>query len=293
VATYTGEADGNFTGPIGQWDRYGPLLASMVRWCGSEDASLPEGVHVMSRLVDGGCRVELHLDPERPVAQLDAMPTVKVLRTQGGVPLDPAELTFEWEGTDLLRTDLTLGSDEVVIPVLQFPGRAPVPLEPVRLPYSYEFAPPENTKGRMILAGMAAASSGVELMNVKRAWYAIPASRHYKLLLPWLVGLALILFLVEIAERRLGFSLPSLRSRPDIKDADKQPDNDEAKPGPSTRSRKRKRSVNASTGASADAPPEANKLADHAGALDAQEQSEALGGAFRAAKKRAKNRTAR
>ncbi len=78
-------------------------------------------------------------------------------------------------------------------------------MPPVCLPYSPEFDPRRQENGRPALTAMAVATNGKERLDLGEVWNDLPKLPQFVSLTPWLVLLTALVFLVEIAERRIGF----------------------------------------------------------------------------------------
>ena len=59
VLCYTGEADGQYTGPIAGWKNTGEFFTSLARWTAGKSQGLGPGVLPTQELRNGVCRVEL------------------------------------------------------------------------------------------------------------------------------------------------------------------------------------------------------------------------------------------
>ncbi|MGH7223471.1 MAG: hypothetical protein ACRELF_09600, partial [Gemmataceae bacterium] len=91
-----------------------------------------------------------------------------------------------------------------VLATVAVPGQEPVALPPVCLPYSPEFQPAEKGRGLAALEHLARASGGKERLELAAVWKELP--RHVRLVsvVPWLLGAAVVLLLLEVFERRSG-----------------------------------------------------------------------------------------
>ena len=78
-------------------------------------------------------------------------------------------------------------------------------LPPVCLPYSPEFAPDRADRGRTVLADIGKTTGGRDRLNLAEIWTTLPRQLRFVQLSIWLVIAALILFLLEVLQRRIGF----------------------------------------------------------------------------------------
>ena len=204
VLCYTGEADGEFTGPIAKWPGLGECYSSLVRWTSGDPIQLPGNMLLLHKVLGGICRIELHLDPARKEEPISEVPKVRVLQgVPGGRPTS-REVTMRWNSADLLVAEIPLAGRETALCTVAIPGLGPVTLSPVCLPYSPEFKPPEEGRGRIALERLAKATGGKERMDLPGIWKSLPTKPHYVEFSQWLILAALALFILEILQRRTG-----------------------------------------------------------------------------------------
>ncbi|QNN21243.1 VWA domain-containing protein [Planctomycetales bacterium ZRK34] len=206
---YTGQVDGEFTGPIARWNEYGDTLTAMVRWTAGQRLDLPNNMVLTQRQDEGVVRVKLHLDPQREATGLDAMPNVSILRGRPGEKPEAADVTMTWLDADTVGVEFDLFGSETAIATVSFSGSAggghpPIALPAVTLPYSPEFKPVSTQRGPATLARLAAATSGIERLDLPAIWEALPKLPRRIDLSPFILSAALLMFLLEVLERRTG-----------------------------------------------------------------------------------------
>jgi Mg-chelatase subunit ChlD len=216
VLCYTGEADGKFTGPIGQWSSFGDWLLSMVLWTvGEESAESAEAnpIVITQKLTGNINRVELHLDPERNrLYDPDGPVRMTVLREGATCPAEADTQTLEWISPDLLAADIPIAGDETILATIHLDKERNRSLCPQCLPYCPEYKPTDTDTGLNILEKIAAVSGGVERVKPADIWNEVPAKLRYYDMSPWLILAAMVVFLLEILERRTAIlsSLPGI-----------------------------------------------------------------------------------
>jgi hypothetical protein len=113
---------------------------------------------------------------------------------------------LEWEAGDTATGRAALTKPGHYLPVVDLGGDGLLRGPPVSVPYSPEFLPVDEEEGRALLRGLAAATDGRTLAVAgeafRRAGTVAPGGRLD--LRPWLALAALLVLLVEVAERRLG-----------------------------------------------------------------------------------------
>jgi Mg-chelatase subunit ChlD len=202
VLCYTGEADGEYTGPIAGWENAGTFFTSAARWtAGAEDAFGPN-IATVQQLRDGVCRVDVHLDPDRDAPPFEQPPELTALIGRPGQAAESRKIGVRWSGADMLTAEIPLTGDETVLPALTIPELGSRSLAPVCLPYSPEYRPAAQGAGAQLLAAAARATGGVNRLDLGEIWQDIPRAPRLVSLAPYLLGASLVLFLLEVVERR-------------------------------------------------------------------------------------------
>jgi len=199
---YTGEADGEFTGPIAGWPKVGEFLTTLAKWTAGPQDELPGHMVLAQQLVGDVCRVALYLPPRRDALPFDAPPTVSTLRGRPGGPPETEVHPMQWDGPDTLVLDVPLSGNETALASVRIPEVGQFTLPPVCLPYSAEYRPAEEGEGRATLARLARATGGVERADLPLIWGDLPSAPQRVPLAPWLLVTAVGLVLVEVLERR-------------------------------------------------------------------------------------------
>ena len=205
VVCFAGEADGKFSGPLASWNQAGEFYPTLARWTSGKRQPLPDDQLLTEEVRDGVCFVQLHLDPERKTDPFSALPKVKILHGLAGLPPAKQNLALEWKNADLLEAAIPMNGRETLLNTVEIPSQQPVTLPPVCLPYSPEFAPEQPGRGAAALAQIAATSGGKERIEIPQTWAELQVKSRYIEIVPWLLIAAVLLFLVEIFERRTGW----------------------------------------------------------------------------------------
>ncbi len=204
VLCYTGQADGPYTGPMGTWPEVGNFLTSLAKWTAGSQEELPGGMLLQQDVGDDLCRVALHLDPGRDAQPFEAVPTVSTLRGRLGKTPETHRGRMHWDDPDTLVLDVPLRGDETALSSVRVPGVGRFTLPPVCLPYSAEFKPVAEGRGRDTLERLARATGGVPRADLPLIWDALPSRPQRVPLVPWLLTAAVVLLLAEVLERRTG-----------------------------------------------------------------------------------------
>lgn len=242
VAAYTGEVDGQFTGPIASWGEFGNMITSLTRWTTGRNLPLPAGMLLRQVVNNGQYRIELHLDPQRAEMDLDKLPVVSLLKGKVGTTPSSSTLTMRWVSPDSLAVDVPLGSDDTALATIDMGGLGVHNLSPVTLPYSPEFEPMRTDHGRPSLEQIARVTAGKERIDLGNIWQELARQPRWEPVAHWVLLLAVLLLLMEVFERRSGMMSASLTwalgSRSWLKSnvpADAQGGGDENTPGNSSK----------------------------------------------------------
>ncbi|MBS1792022.1 MAG: VWA domain-containing protein [Acidobacteria bacterium] len=214
VMAYTGEADGDYTGPIAGWSSAGDFFTSLARWTAGDTANLPGNMLITQEVKNGASTIQLHLDPDRDeagqVAQQSAiltngsLPKVTTLRGIAGSKPTSEKAEMHWADADTLELNIPLNGSETTLSTVEIPGVSPVTLSPVALPYSPEFKPVDAEEGQSALARLASATGGKERLELSGLWKDLPRQPRLVELAPYLLFVAIALVLLEVLERHTG-----------------------------------------------------------------------------------------
>lgn len=206
VAVYTGEVDGQWTGDFAAWSRAGSLIASLVRHAAGSSGSAGEDVVIRQRLEPGALRIDVYTDRAESMER----PEVRTLRVVGE-QTRAEQRAMSLTASDRLTLTVPLGGRETVVPAVRLDGET-IPLTPAVLPYSPEHRPETGvasagglaSDGERVLARLSERTGGRERVTLASMWEEMPASVRLTELRPWLAALAVVVLLLEVAERRLG-----------------------------------------------------------------------------------------
>lgn len=206
VLCFTGEADGQFSGALAQWPQAGEFYSSLARWTLGKPSTLPENMLLSHEIREGACRVELHLDPERAYDPFAQTPVIDVLHGVAGESPLRNTYAMRWISADTLETVVPIRGRETALPIVRIDKEQPITLDPVCAPYSPEFRPDLSNRGHSTLKQLARISGGEERTDLSRIWRSLPVKRRQVSVTPWFVLASLVLFLLEIFERRTGLA---------------------------------------------------------------------------------------
>ncbi len=174
VLCYTGEADGEYTGPIAAWSNVGTFFSSLARWTAGKSQGLADNAVATQELRNGVCRIELHLDPEREKSPFDRLPELTVLRAVPATAADSNTAPMHWSSADTLIGEMPLSGSETVLSTVAAPGLGQATLAPMCLPYSPEYLPQKRGRGAADLEQLAKATGGCQRLDLGSIWQDIP-----------------------------------------------------------------------------------------------------------------------
>jgi hypothetical protein len=201
---YTPQADGPYTGAMVNWPQLGQFLSSLALWTAGQQGQL-DGDRVLTQQVQHGlCTLRLHLDPSRHEHTVTMPPVVTTLHGYAGGAPKTQTMTMTWQDADTLAVEFPLQGAQTYLSTVEIPGAGPITLPPVTLPYSPEFQPANRQRAVEFLVGLARSTGGKEQMDVSDIWKDLPSKSRVVSLSPWLIVSAVVLFLLEIFQRRTG-----------------------------------------------------------------------------------------
>jgi hypothetical protein len=153
---------------------------------------------------DGSCVVKLHLDPETESPPFLEMSKVTILRGLPGERPTAKKAILQWGAAHTLVAEIPLDGRETALCTVEMPDGSRASLPPVCLPYSPEYRPEDAQTGRTSLEQLAAATAGIERVNLPGIWKDLPRVSRTAEIAPWLLIAAVVVFLVEVIERRMG-----------------------------------------------------------------------------------------
>ena len=203
-AAFLGEADGELTGEWAEWPGYADFFGTLVRWLGG---GAPAGLFVDARREGDVAVYHLEVDADN----------ARVLDTLRGVVTLPSgqvvDLTFDSISHGRVAIRVPLMSEGVHRAAVQI-GKETVRLPPMCLPYSSEWALQlDPQRGEQTLRGLARRTNGNISPSIATLLEGPRKSLGRADLSPWLLLLALLLLVAEIAVRRLQMHMPNYASK--------------------------------------------------------------------------------
>jgi hypothetical protein len=187
------------------WEGYGPTLAGLVRWAGGRGESAP-GVLAVERH-GRRVRLTLELDP----AERDRWPAraPEVVLARAGELGEPRRLPTSPVDEGRYEAVLTLDDAAPVIPAVSV-GDSAILGPALQVPYSPEFEPrPRAGSGLELCEALARDSGGAVRQDLAGLFENPPSAGQHAELAPWLLALALLILVGEIAVRRMRLGLPA------------------------------------------------------------------------------------
>ncbi len=200
VGAITLEVDGKFSGGFTSWDQYENFIITHARWLLGSDQPQEAYLALEQDGQDAVARIEL--DPFR--SDLSSLPPQLLLIPPGDERIEPIQVPLEWTGPHTLEARTRLNRVGTYRTIIKTSDRQFQKGPALSLPYSPEYAPRVGLPtGTQTLSQMAELSGGVKRTEILDVFEDPPRSPLRSSLIPWFLGLVLMLMLLEIAGRRL------------------------------------------------------------------------------------------
>ena len=255
----------------------GTLLSALANWMLTPESGGDDYL-ITQQLTDGVHRIELHLNPDRERDPFPAPPVVNSVVTRGFGAPETRRDVFTWVSPDRLEVNLPLEGDSVQLCTVVWDGRRPESLAPAAALYSPEFRPDGDAVSGADIAELADSTGGRELLLPDGLWDELPSRLRRFNLTPWIALAAVLLLLLEVAERRLGLLSRLFRRRAATVSAVAV----EGKAALS-REKRRKRAAGTEKAKNAEFPPDEPPVPPTA---EPEEPGDSLGDALRRARRR-------
>lgn len=204
VACYMGVTEGKHAGEFPGQDAAADIFVGICGWIATDLRQSIDNMPITQQIEKGRWKAVLHLDPDRERELFRNNPGVMVMRSSAGREPEQKILPMSWETADSLAAELQMRGQESLVAVVSAGAGHKARLYPVCLPYSHEFVPQPAESGAESLRSLAAISGGRELIDLSGSWESIPTRIQFRNLSGWLLFIALFLFIVEVAERRMA-----------------------------------------------------------------------------------------
>jgi len=211
VLCYTGQIDGEYTGPIASWPEVSEFFASLTNWVAGTTEQLGGDMMLTQNVKEGAAEIQLHLDPDRKTSAIEQPPEVIILSDSAASQPAWQSRQMKYVDPDTLELTVPLAGTRTYVSTVRIGQGRDVSLPPVCLPYSPEYRPVRPDRGRQTLQSIAQLTGGKERINLAGVWDDLPKMPRNIELAPWLFLAAAAVFLLEVLQRRTGV-LPALVS---------------------------------------------------------------------------------
>ncbi len=204
TAAFMGQIDGSYGTSLQQWSQYAPFFIELLQ---SISASQPPSLPYAGVQQEGRQQVYT-------IESSEIIPKAKLYRPDGKEQL----LNLEEVDTNIYQAKLEYNIPGVHIVHVETP-KGTVLLPPLSMPYSSEFQPRSKEHDQKELQRLTSLTGGGINPTITSILKGERESRHLRSLRPYLLIFTILLFLIEIANRRLqlfkgifNFSLPTRAS---------------------------------------------------------------------------------
>lgn len=207
VAVYTGQIGGTHGQSVVSWSRFSETFVTVTRWLALQEepgdwyaSARREGAEAVLTVEAGDDRVEL-----------PASLTVRLARPDGTLE----DVLLERVGPTRFEGRADLAEEGVTLGVVHLGPDEAIELPPLALPHSPEFQHRDDPEaGRTALRKIASLSGGSEVLRVDAVWEDPSEGLAGRVVARPFILAALLLFMVEIAARRLGLWARLRSARP-------------------------------------------------------------------------------
>ncbi len=228
VAAVTAEVDGPNTGALFNWKHSPQMLINLVRLVA---AGIQSGQGKATVISDRGhAQIAFEFEPEQAQKLRSRTLSVELLppqdsceiddidpvKTESGTPfgqsittaatLPKRSVALTWISPTIAVADADLDTPGHYLPVLNLDNGKVLKAPAATMPYSPEFMPTGNVSGQKRLAMLAEVTGGTTLVSADDVFdqEGLDAEQRYAPMDPWVLIPLLLLFLLEVAQRRLG-----------------------------------------------------------------------------------------
>ena len=198
------ELDGKYTGAFADYAYASELIGGVVNLVRSSQEESGDYM-VTQTLGNGVLHLEMELDPSRASDPFQSPPEVSTLVWREGHSPATTKARFEWTAPDRLECSIPMNGRNVYMANVSVGDAKPFTLPPALLPCSPEYVLDDTAPQR--LADLAKMTGGRERLRPSEVWNRIPRNRHFANTAPLWASLAILLLLLEVAERRFSFLL--------------------------------------------------------------------------------------
>ncbi|MSR62518.1 MAG: VWA domain-containing protein [Planctomycetes bacterium] len=198
TAAFSGQIGGDYGGALVAWDGFAPFFVTVVRWLAGQEE--PGELFASARREGRTATIRVEVDP-----RASAPPDTSALEVRlTGADGKTTSLPLERVGEHLYEATTTLAREGVVLGSVSLGDGRALALPPLLLPYSPEFevgADPE--RGAKLLRQLARESGGEVAPPLGTVFRGERAARVWRVVAREFALAALVLFVLEIALRRL------------------------------------------------------------------------------------------
>jgi hypothetical protein len=210
TAAYTGQIGGTHGRSVVAWPEFGTFFVTVARWLlGQEE---PGEFFTSVRREGREAVIAVEVDPEAGTPPDTSALSARVRDPRGAL----RDLVLERVGENRYEARYSLDTDGVSLATVRLGGDRFVSVPPIALPYSPEFErSPDPERGARLLRELALETGGSVDPTATALFEGARGGRAWRVVARELVLLALVLFVAEVAGRRLAL-WGSLRLPPSL-----------------------------------------------------------------------------
>ena len=202
VACFTGVFDRRLGLDFIKTEASTEVLCGVINWLAFDDRESFEQMTVSQSVKNGIWSASINLDPERLRDPFVDTPIFEILCSDNkGEPRQFA-LKAVWENADKLSVSYPVRGREIISALLRMDKQKNLRLAPASQIYSPEYLFQVGRNGEDELKKISKMTLGKEIIDLNPVWDSMPSVYQDRDISNYLFALGLLVFLLEIAERR-------------------------------------------------------------------------------------------
>jgi Mg-chelatase subunit ChlD len=198
-AAFTGQIGGTYGSGLPAWEDFAVFFVTASRWLLGQEP--PDALFPSVRREGREVVIDVEFDPEAPAAP-NAGELEALLGLEDGTTL---RRDFERVADDRYEARFPLDRDGVALPSVKVDTQRSMALPPIALPYSPEFEPSTDAEaGERLMRQLAAESGGTVAPPSNTLFRVLRVGKGWRTITRELLIAALVVFLLEVAFRRLS-----------------------------------------------------------------------------------------
>lgn len=201
-AALTAQIGGRHGGDWIGWPGFSPFVVTIARWLAGQEEPREIFTSVHREGKDAVLRVEVDPAAASTAVAPDTSQLSARISDSSGITRN---VILERVDMNTFEARYSLTKEGVSIGTVKLDDRRSVALPPITLPYSPEFEPVESGRGARCMLQLSEESGGVAEPPMSAVFEGERGGRSWQLLTNELLAAAMVILMIEIAGRRIGY----------------------------------------------------------------------------------------